>query len=560
MKALNIPVGISNFEKIRNNGFYYVDKTGLIEELLKTEAEVTLITRPRRFGKTLGMSMLESFFDIRKNSRKLFEGLEIARQSELCSKWMNQCPTVSVSFRQVDGLNFTSAYDMLTMVFADLYNKHLYLLEDSHVTEFQKKTFTNIAHGCGSEKEVKSSLVLLTTMMQQHYGKAVVLLIDEYDVPVAKANAHGYYNEMLDVMKGLLQALKDNQALCFAVVTGCLKIAKESIFAGTNNFVSDTITDSRLNEYFGFVQSEVDQILADAETEDQAENIRKWYDGYHFGDFDVYCPWDVMNYLLELQHNPQAKPVSYWKNTSDNAIIRSFIDHSGSSITKKLENLMAGETIVQRVDENLTYDYLHSSEDNLWSMLYLTGYLTKARNEQTDEVLPDGAIALMIPNEEIRDIFETTVIQWFDDSTRKWNRTLLFDAVWNGDSVNLTKEMNILLRRTISYHDYKEDFYHAFLAGIFTGAGYMVDSNKEHGEGRSDVVVCDPVNGRVAIFEAKYTKNQEKLESTCNTALQQIDERLYAKEYEDDYDQILCYGISFFKKRCLVKNSNFALE
>ena len=553
MKALNIPVGISNFEKIRNNGFYYVDKTGLIEELLKTEAEVTLITRPRRFGKTLGMSMLESFFDIRKNSRKLFEGLEIARQSELCSKWMNQYPTVSVSFRQVDGLNFTSAYDMLTMVFADLYNKHLYLLEDSHVTEFQKKTFTNIAHGCGSEKEVKSSLVLLTTMMQQHYGKAVVLLIDEYDVPVAKANAHGYYNEMLDVMKGLLQALKDNQALCFAVVTGCLKIAKESIFTGTNNFVSDTITDSRLNEYFGFVQSEVDQILADAETEDQAENIRKWYDGYHFGDFDVYCPWDVMNSLLELQHNPQAKPVSYWKNTSDNAIIRSFIDHSGSSITKKLENLMAGETIVQRVDENLTYDYLHSSEDNLWSMLYLTGYLTKARNEQTDEVLPDGAIALMIPNEEIRDIFETTVIQWFDDSTRKWNRTLLFDAVWNGDSVNLTKEMNILLRRTISYHDYKEDFYHAFLAGIFTGAGYMVDSNKEHGEGRSDVVVYDPVNGRVAIFEAKYTKNQEKLESTCNTALQQIDERLYAKEYEDDYDQILCYGISFFKKRCLVK-------
>ena len=553
MKALNIPVGISNFEKIRNNGFYYVDKTGLIEELLKTEAEVTLITRPRRFGKTLGMSMLESFFDIRKNSRKLFEGLEIARQSELCSKWMNQCPTVSVSFRQVDGLNFTSAYDMLTMVFADLYNKHLYLLEDSHVTEFQKKTFTNIANGCGSEKEVKSSLVLLTTMMQQHYGKAVVLLIDEYDVPVAKANAHGYYNEMLDVMKGLLQALKGNQALCFAVVTGCLKIAKESIFTETNNFVSDTITDSRLNEYFGFVQSEVDQILADAETEDQAENIRKWYDGYHFGDFDVYCPWDVMNYLLELQHNPQAKPVSYWKNTSDNAIIRSFIDHSGSSITKKLENLMAGETIVQRVDENLTYDYLHSSEDNLWSMLYLTGYLTKARNEQTDEVLPDGAIALMIPNEEIRDIFETTVIQWFDDSTRKWNRTLLFDAVWNGDSVNLTKEMNILLRRTISYHDYKEDFYHAFLAGIFTGAGYMVDSNKEHGEGRSDVVVYDPVNGRVAIFEAKYTKNQEKLESTCNTALQQIDERLYAKEYEDDYDQILCYGISFFKKRCLVK-------
>lgn len=427
------------------------------------------------------------------------------------------------------------------------------MLEGDQVDESDKEIARQLIRGNASLKDTKGSLLLLTRLLQQYYRKPVILLIDEYDVPVAKANNNGYYKEMLDVMKGLMQALKDNQALRFAIITGCLKIAKESIFTGTNNFVSDTIANSRLNEYFGFVQKEVDQLLKDADLMERADCMKEWYDGYHFGDFDVYCPWDVMNYLLELQHNPQAKPVSYWKNTSDNAIIRSFIDHSGSSITKKLENLMAGETIVQRVDENLTYDYLHSSEDNLWSMLYLTGYLTKARKEQTDEVLPDGAIALMIPNEEIRDIFETTVIRWFDDSTKKWNRTLLFDAVWNGDSVNLTKEMNILLRRTISYHDYKEDFYHAFLAGIFTGAGYMVDSNKEHGEGRSDVVVYDPVNGRVAIFEAKYTKNQEKLESTCNTALQQIDERLYAKEYEDDYDQILCYGISFFKKRCLVK-------
>lgn len=556
MKALNIPVGISNFEKIRNNGFYYVDKTGLIEELLKTEAEVTLITRPRRFGKTLGMSMLESFFDIRKNSRKLFEGLEIARQSELCSKWMNQCPTVSVSFRQVDGLNFTSAYDMLTMVFADLYNKHLYLLEDSHVTEFQKKTFTNIAHGCGSEKEVKSSLVLLTTMMQQHYGKAVVLLIDEYDVPVAKANAHGYYNEMLDVMKGLLQALKDNQALCFAVVTGCLKIAKESIFTGTNNFVSDTITDSRLNEYFGFVQSEVDQILADAETEDQAENIRKWYDGYHFGDFDVYCPWDVMNYVLDLQRKPDAKPLSYWKNTSDNAIIRSFIDYAGSSITQKLETLLSGGYIVQQVDENLTYDYLHSSEENLWSILYLTGYLTSVRADELENPLPDRFTALTIPNEEIKEIYETTVIRWFDESAPKWNRSALFDAVWKGNIQELQGELNRLLRRTISYHDYKEDFYHAFLAGIFAGAGYMVESNKEYGDGRSDVVVKDQINGRVAVFEAKYTRQLEKLECKCDEALNQIENQMYAKQLEEDYDEVLCYGIAFFKKRCMVKNNN----
>lgn len=554
MKLLSIPVGVSDFEEIRRNGYYYVDKSGLIGELLGTTGtKVTLITRPRRFGKTLGMSMLESFFDIRKDNKALFEGLEIAKRHELCMEWMNQWPTVFVSFRQVDGLNFNSAYDMLTLVISELYKKHLYLLDSDKVDSFDKEIVKQLIQGTASAKDTKGSLMLLTRLMYQQYGKPVILLIDEYDVPVAKANSNGYYEEMLDVMKGLMQALKDNQALCFAVITGCLKIAKESIFTGTNNFISDTITDSRLNEYFGFVQSEVDQILKDADVLDKAESIREWYDGYHFGDFDVYCPWDVMNYLLELQRNPKAKPVSYWKNTSDNAVIRSFIDYAGSNITGKLETLLAGGTIVQRVDENLTYDYLHSSENNLWSMLYLTGYLTKAREEDYNGKLADGTVALMIPNAEIKEIFETTVVKWFDDSTKKCDRSTLFDAVWNGDSGNLTKEMNVLLRRTISYHDYKEDFYHAFLAGIFTGAGYMVDSNKEHGEGRSDVVVYDPINSRVAIFEAKYTKSLDKLESECDAAIQQIDDRMYAKEYEDDYDQILCYGISFFKKRCMVK-------
>lgn len=554
MKLLSIPVGVSDFEEIRRNGYYYVDKSGLIGELLGTTGtKVTLITRPRRFGKTLGMSMLESFFDIQKDNKALFEELEIAKRHELCMEWMNQWPTVFVSFRQVDGLNFNSAYDMLTLVISELYKKHLYLLDSDKVDSFDKEIVKQLIQGTASAKDTKGSLMLLTRLMYQQYGKPVILLIDEYDVPVAKANSNGYYEEMLDVMKGLMQALKDNQALCFAVITGCLKIAKESIFTGTNNFISDTITDSRLNEYFGFVQSEVDQILKDADVLDKAESIREWYDGYHFGDFDVYCPWDVMNYLLELQRNPKAKPVSYWKNTSDNAVIRSFIDYAGSNITGKLETLLAGGTIVQRVDENLTYDYLHSSENNLWSMLYLTGYLTKAREEDYNGKLADGTVALMIPNAEIKEIFETTVVKWFDDSTKKCDRSTLFDAVWNGDSGNLTKEMNVLLRRTISYHDYKEDFYHAFLAGIFTGAGYMVDSNKEHGEGRSDVVVYDPINSRVAIFEAKYTKSLDKLESECDATLQQIDDRMYAKEYEDDYDQILCYGISFFKKRCMVK-------
>lgn len=554
MKLLSIPVGVSDFAEIRRNGYYYVDKSGLIGELLGTTGtKVTLITRPRRFGKTLGMSMLESFFDNQKDNKTLFEGLEIANRHDLCTEWMNQWPTVFVSFRQVDGLNFNSAYDMLTLVISELYKKHLYLLDSDKVDSFDKEIVKQLIQGTASAKDTKGSLMLLTRLMYQQYGKPVILLIDEYDVPVAKANSNGYYEEMLDVMKGLMQALKDNQALCFAVITGCLKIAKESIFTGTNNFISDTITDSRLNEYFGFVQSEVDQILKDADVLDKAESIREWYDGYHFGDFDVYCPWDVMNYLLELQRNPKAKPVSYWKNTSDNAVIRSFIDYAGSNITGKLETLLAGGTIVQRVDENLTYDYLHSSENNLWSMLYLTGYLTKAREEDYNGKLADGTVALMIPNAEIKEIFETTVVKWFDDSTKKCDRSTLFDAVWNGDSGNLTKEMNVLLRRTISYHDYKEDFYHAFLAGIFTGAGYMVDSNKEHGEGRSDVVVYDPINSRVAIFEAKYTKSLDKLESECDAAIQQIDDRMYAKEYEDDYDQILCYGISFFKKRCMVK-------
>ena len=552
MKSLSIPVGVSDFAEIRQKGYYYVDKTALIGELLKTTAtKVTLITRPRRFGKTLAMSMLDTFFDIRKNSRALFEGLTITKDQGLCEKWMNQWPTVFVSFRQVDGLNFSAACGMLNLAIANLYKQHLYLLDSNEISIYDKESMKRILNGNATVTELKGSLLLLTGMLQVYYGKPVILLIDEYDVPVAKANSNGYYNEMLDVMKGLMQALKDNPSLRFAFLTGCLRIAKESIFTGTNNFVSDTIADSHLNEYFGFVQSEVDQILADADVREQAGTIKEWYDGYHFGDFDVYCPWDVMNYLRDVQRNPQAKPVGYWKNTSDNAIIRSFIDYAGSSISEKLETLLNGGYIVQRIEENLTYDYLHSSEENLWSVLYLTGYLTRMRTEN----LPDDMFALTIPNKEIREIFETTVKKWFDDSVLKVNRQAMFDAVWNGDSSTLEKEMSRLLRRTISYHDYKEDFYHAFLAGIFAGAGYIVKSNRESGEGRSDVVVCDSLNGRVVIFEAKYSRTLDEMEHDCKKALQQISERGYTTEYEDDYDEILCYGISFYKKRCMIRKS-----
>ena len=555
MKNLNIPVGVSDFTEIRKNGYYYIDKSGLIKDILKTAStKVTLITRPRRFGKTLAMSMLDSYFDIRKDSKQLFDGLEISQNQVLCNEWMNKYPTIFVSFRQVEGLDFKGAYDMLTVVIANLFNEHIYLLDSKKATEFQKTSFKNLLGGNASVKEVKSSIYLLMNMMNDYYNEPVILLIDEYDVPVAKANNNGYYNEMLDVMKSLMQTVKDNKTLKFAIITGCLRIAKESIFTGMNNFVSDTIVSSHLNEYFGFTQKEVNKILSDADAITYADIIKEWYDGYHFGNYDIYCPWDVMNYILDLQYNPKAEPQSYWKNTSDNAIIRSFIDYSGSNITRKLEVLMSGGHIFQHIDEYLTYDYLHSDEDNIWSILYLTGYLTQVKEEDVGSKLDDSKMtALTIPNKEIKDIFETTVIKWFDDSARMWNRKALFDAVWSGNSESITYEMNKLLRKTISYHDYREDFYHAFLAGIFAGAGYMVDSNKEHGEGRSDVVVYDTINARVAVFQAKYTRALDKLESECDIALEQIDERMYAKEYEDDYDNILCYGISFFKKRCLVK-------
>ena len=554
MKNLNIPVGVSDFTEIRKNGYYYIDKSGLIKDILKTAfTKVTLITRPRRFGKTLAMSMLDSYFDIRKDSKQLFYGLEISQNQVLCSEWMNKYPTIFVSFRQVEGLDFKGAYDMLTVVIANLFNEHIYLLDSKKATEFQRTSFKNLLSGNASVKEVKSSIYLLMNMMNDYYNEPVILLIDEYDVPVAKANNNGYYNEMLDVMKSLMQTVKDNKTLKFAIITGCLRIAKESIFTGMNNFVSDTIVSSRLNEYFGFTQKEVNKILSDADAITHADIIKEWYDGYHFGNYDIYCPWDVMNYILDLQYNPKAKPQSYWKNTSDNAIIRSFIDYSGSNITRKLEVLMSGGHIFQHIDEYLTYDYLHSDEDNIWSILYLTGYLTQVKEDVGRKLDDSKMTALTIPNKEIRDIFETTVIKWFDDSARMWNRKALFDAVWSGNSESITYEMNKLLRKTISYHDYREDLYHAFLAGIFAGAGYMVDSNKEHGEGRSDVVVYDTVNARVAVFEAKYTRTLDKLESECDIALEQIDERMYANEYEDDYDDIMCYGISFFKKRCLVK-------
>lgn len=544
-----ISVGSSDFAEYRKGDYYYVDKTGLIEELLKTPGiKVTLITRPRRFGKTMNMSMLAEFFDIRKDSRPIFSGLKIADNKELCEAWMNQWPVIHVTFRSVFGSCFKDAYSMIEAVIAELYKQHIYLLENPEMMVYDREIFDRIAGKKAFGEEIKNSLLFLTRLLGQYYGKTVILLIDEYDVPLAKASDKGYYEEMLYVIRGILQALKDNSFLHLAVVTGCLRIAKESIFTGTNNFITDTISDNRLDEFFGFTQEEVDRILADTQNTSHSQEIKNWYDGYRFGSIDVYSPWDVMNHINALCLDPQALPRSYWRNTSDNAIIRSFIDQAENDTIKQFEILLSGDKISQKIEEDLTYDYLHASAENLWSILYLTGYLTGTEKEEGRQEWN-----LWIPNLEIREIFEDTVIKWFHDSARLWERKALFRAVWERDEEKLTEEMTKLLRKTISYHDYKEDFYHAFLAGIFAGAGYIVKSNREHGDGRSDVVVQDYDGNRIAVFEVKYSRRLEDLPYDCERAIKQIDVRRYGEEFAEDYSTVICYGIAFYRKRCMVK-------
>lgn len=544
-----ISVGSSDFAEYRKGDYYYVDKTGLIEELLKTPGiKVTLITRPRRFGKTMNMSMLAEFFDIRKDSRPIFSGLKIAENKELCETWMNQWPVIYVTFRSVFGSCFRDAYSMIEAVIAELYKQHIYLLENPEMMVYDREIFDRLAGKKASREEIKNSLLFLTRLLGQYYGKTVILLIDEYDVPLAKASDKGYYEDMLYVIRGILQALKDNSFLHLAVVTGCLRIAKESIFTGTNNFITDTISDNRLDEFFGFTQEEVDRILADTQNTSHSQELKEWYDGYRFGDMDVYSPWDVMNHVNALCLDPKAAPKSYWRNTSDNAIIRSFIDQAENDTIKQFEILLSGGRISQKIETDLTYDYLHASAENLWSILYLTGYLTGEEKKEGRQKWN-----LWIPNLEIREIFEDTVVKWFHDSARLWEKKALFHAVWEHDEEKLTEEMTKLLRKTISYHDYKEDFYHAFLAGIFAGAGYIVKSNREHGDGRSDVEVQDYDGDRIAIFEVKYSRRLEDLPYDCERAIKQIDVRRYGEEFAEDYSTVICYGIAFYRKRCMVK-------
>ena len=555
MKDISIPVGTSAFAEIRQKNYYYIDKSGLIEELLRTPStKVTLITRPRRFGKTLGMSMLADFFDIRKDSRALFDGLNISQNQALCQAWMNQYPTVFVSFRNVDGFDFSCAYEMLKETFSEVFMQHIYLLDSDNVHAFDKNILTRIAERTASLGELQNALLILTRVLSTHYGKPVILLIDEYDVPLAKASAKGYYNEMLSTIRGVMSVLKDNPALNFAVVTGCLQIVEESIFTGTNNFVSDTILDTRLDEYFGFTQAEVDKLLLDTDLADHADEMRDWYDGYRFGSREVYCPWDVMNHVKNLLLDPATPPASYWEHTSHNDVIYQFISTTEADVNDTFETLLAGGYIIEPIEPNLTYDILHASERNIWTLLYFTGYLTKMNPARIPETPADGTCALTIPNAEIRALFRKSVNEWFLAKTEASDRAELFDALWSGSADRLQEYISDTLFDTISYYDYKESFYHAFLAGLLSRKGYRVESNYENGLGRSDIVVKDRKNRRAVVVETKITDAENKLDAACDSALEQIAQKQYAIAIQKTgYRQVLSIGVAFYQKQCQVK-------
>ena len=558
MARLGIPVGISDFEKIRKNGYYYVDKSGLIAELLEEKStEVTLITRPRRFGKTLGMSMLANFFDIRKESTELFKGLEIAEQRDVCSEWMNQFPTLFVTFKDVDGLDFSSAYGMLSSTITELYKEHLYLMESSRISPYDKEIMQRIITEEATVTDIKKSLSLLIKLMQQHYQKNVILLIDEYDVPIAKASSHQYYPQMLEILKVMMStALKDNPGLCFAVVTGCLQIAKESIFTGLNNFKVVSITDSRFDEQFGFTDEEVQRLLADYHLKDHIEETKEWYDGYHFGNVDVYCPWDVINHVDRIKDDPMAEPEAYWINTSGNELVKRFIDKAGKTTRDEIERLIAGEAIDKQIRLDMTYDEIDNNIDNLWSVLFTTGYLTYTK------ISEDKKYSLVIPNKEIKEVFKLQIQEWFRNKIFSNTEQLqdFWKAFKDGNTQIMEMYLNKVLSNSVSVFDTKarneekESSYHNLLIGILSGnEDWLVKSNVEAGEGFADIIVetDDPDEGIIA--ELKYTKDFKAMEKSCEKALKQIKDRRY-QEYllNNDRQNIMYYGIAFCRKRCKV--------
>ena len=551
-----LPIGIENFEKIREEDFYYIDKTGLIAELLHNWGEVNLFTRPRRFGKTLNMSMLEQFFSM-NGDKSIFDGLAISKESALCEEYMGKYPVVSISLKGMDGFHYEMAFRMGARAVRRAASKVQYLLESDALSESDKLEYQSLLDSNMDEATFCDSLRILSEMLEKHHKSKVILLIDEYDVPLAKAHANGYYDQMISLIRSLLgEALKTNSSLKLAVLTGCLRISKESIFTGLNNLKVLTIADERFDEYFGFTDKEVKELLEYYDVMDHYEAVKRWYDGYQFGNVEVYCPWDVLNHCDRIRSEPHAQPENYWINTSSNDAVKRFIEESANAAAKReIERLVAGEVITKEIHQELTYAEVYQSIDNIWSLLFTTGYLTQRGKAEGRQM------KLAIPNLEIRDIFETQIMEFFKENVREDREMLnrFCNALRNEDAENVEKIFTEYLRKTISIRDtavrteMKENFYHAILLGILGVKNrWGISSNREMGEGYADILVEPDTGDMGIIIEVKYAHDGD-LGGACLEALKQIEYTKYEDDLEDDgVENILKYGIACYKKRCKV--------
>ena len=551
MLTKKLPVGIEDFEEMRKQDFYYVDKTGLIVDLLAGWGKVNLFTRPRRFGKTLNMSMLKCFFEI-GTDKSLFDGLAVSKEKELCEKYMGKYPMVFVSLKDVDGLTFEDAYDMLREIIRKECVRLQFLMNSDALTDAEKEPMKRLLGNRPERVDIKNSLALLCALLEKHCGQKPILLIDEYDVPLDKAYYHGYYPQMIDLIRAMFQAaLKTNSSLFFAVLTGCLRVSKESIFTGLNNLKVCSISDVKFDEFFGFTDEEVRAMLSAYGLESHYEETREWYDGYRFGGQDVYCPWDVINYCDDLLSNPRQKPRAYWMNTSGNDMVRRLIDRSTNGTTQmEIERLIAGETITKTLNEQLTHNEVDASIENIWSLLYMTGYLTAVD-------YPDGnRYELRIPNREVRQIYMQQVLSWFNHKVESETDKLtnLYAAFETGDTETIKEILDEQLLDTVSFYDARESFYHGFLLALLsTCASWNVSSNIETGKGRSDIIAGRKDRKIGFVVEVKDVKDEEKLESACEAALQQIDERDYTAILRRfRVKEIHKYGIAFWDKECRV--------
>lgn len=559
-----LPVGIENFEEIRSDGYYYVDKTAMMKELLQKRGKVNLFTRPRRFGKSLNMSMLKCFFEIGCDG-KMFDGLEISKDKGFCEKYMGRYPVILISLKGVNGADYSTARALLCSVIGNEAMRFQFLLHDDRLSEIEKalyKQIVNIDQSGGgrflmSDDILMGSLKTLSMLLEKHYGQKVIVLVDEYDVPLSKANEQGYYDQMVLLIRNILeQVLKTNDSLFFAVLTDCLRIARESIFTGLNNFKILSITTARFDEYFGFTDNEVKEMLKYYGLEEKYSSAKNWYDGYHFGKIDVYCPWDVINYCDELTDDPSMAPRDYWSNTSSNNAVQKFIEKVGNGLTKsEMENLIAGETVTKEIHEDLTYNRLYDSVDNIWSVLFMTGYLTYRGN-------PEGKnYQLAIPNMEIRNIFVEQILTMFrEDVARDGEMQRAFcNALKKGEAQKVEQLLTDYMSRTVSVRDTfvrvptKENFYHGMILGILGyKEGWYIKSNRESGDGYGDIFVRIENEEIGIIIEVKYAGSQSP-DTVCRNALSQIEIRNYKNELvEDGCHLILKYGIACCKKQCRV--------